>query len=109
MNKIKSIALSFICILAVNTSADAAGKPVKALDAFSWSAAEWISAANAPVMDLVVNDTQNCPERTFATEHTLDIARRHHLVAPPSWSHLGRKYIDRPCVFLEDIGHIVCK
>ena len=60
MNKIKSIALSFICILAVNTSADAAGKPVKALDAFSWSAAEWISAANAPVMDLVVNDTQNC-------------------------------------------------
>ncbi len=60
MNKIKSIALSFICILAVNTSAAAAGKPVKALDAFSWSAAEWISAANAPVMDLVVNDTQNC-------------------------------------------------
>ena len=60
MNKIKSIALSFICILAVNTSADAAGKPVKALDAFSWSAAEWISAANAPVMDMVVNDTQNC-------------------------------------------------
>ena len=52
---------------------------------------------------------QHAPECAFLANHAIIAARGDYLVAPPAWSHLGRKHIHCAGLAEHRAGDVVCK